>query len=160
MRLLPNCLGKVTHAEVMIDGHLEAELLGFESVLASTENSEWATELDCMVDCSDSQCAKECIVELSGDAARVLGIVLACGGREACWSGEGDPEGEGGPRSCLLKNCAEVPNLIIPCTRTEPGTESRIDVFGGKWQWSSVGNSCEDAHENNVVPVEFNCTAE
>lgn len=88
--LLPNCLGKVTHAEVMIDGHLETELLGFGP----------------------------------------------------------DESGE------------IVPQYMYPCTQTAPGAQTRIDVFGGKWQWSSVGNSCEDAHESNVVPLEFNCTAE
>jgi hypothetical protein len=87
LALEPNCLGEVVHAEVMIDGHLETELLRFESV-----------------------------------------------------------DGE------------MTPVLLVPCTRTEPGAKSRIDVFAGKWAWSRAGNSCETP--GATTPILFGCTAE
>ncbi len=72
LALEPSCIGQVEFAEVLIDGHLEGELLTFEA-------------------------------------------------------------GDGGL----------VPTLMTPCTRTEPGAKTRIDVFAGKWAWSRTGNTCE-----------------
>lgn len=87
LALEPNCAGEVVQAEVMIDGHLEAELLVFETV--------------------------------DGEAS---------------------------------------PVLMVPCTRTEPGTESRIDVFAGKWAWSRSGNGCDIPGQ--TTPILFGCTSE
>lgn len=87
LALEPNCQGELARAEIMVDGHLETQLLEFESV-----------------------------------------------------------------------DGALVPNLVVPCTRTEPGTETRIDVFAGKWAWSRAGNSCEVP--GKITPILFGCTIE
>ena len=87
LALEPSCLGEVQSAEVLIDGHLEAEMLEFESVDGSL-----------------------------------------------------------------------VPKLVVPCTRTAPGDETRIDVFAGKWAWSRTGNSCEVPGQ--VKSILFGCVSE
>jgi hypothetical protein len=87
LKLEENCLGQVSQAEILIDGHLEAETLSFTAV-----------------------------------------------------------DGE------------FVPNVVVPCTRTEPGKETRIDVFAGKWAWSRTGNECDLAGETKVIL--FGCVTE
>ena len=53
---------------------------------------------------------------------------------------------------------ALVPKLVTPCTRTEPGEETRIDVFAGKWAWSRTGNTCEIPGQ--VKSILFGCVSQ
>ena len=87
LSLEPSCVGQVTQAEVMVDGHLEPEMLGFDTV-----------------------------------------------------------DGE------------QVSKLVYPCTRTEPGEETRIDVFAGNWAWSRTGNTCEVPGQVKVIY--FGCVSD
>ena len=87
LSLQENCVGQVSEAEILIDGHLEAETLKFTAVDGAFE-----------------------------------------------------------------------PNVVVPCTRTEPGEQSTIHVFSGKWSWSPAGNLCEFEGETKVI--NFDCVTQ